>query len=157
MYRKTIFVSTAVAVCLAALPAAAQDKAADDMQIVRDALRAEKKLFVSDNLGLTESEAKAFWPIYDEFQKVLAAANDRTLKLIESYAKNYGAMTDEVAGKLLDELLVIKGEQQKTRESYLPKFKSALPARKVARYYQLENKIEAVINYDLARQIPLVR
>lgn len=157
MYLKTILGSTAVAVCLAALPAHAQEKAADDMQIVRDALRAEKKLLVSNNMGLTETEAKAFWPIYDEFQKAVGAANDRTLKLIESYAKNYGAMTDEAAGKLLDELLAIKGEQQKTRESYLPKFKSALPPKKVARYYQLENKIEAVINYDLARQIPLVR
>jgi len=127
------------------------------MQIVRDALRAEKKLLISDNMGLTESEAKAFWPIYDEYQKALGSTNDRTLKLIQDYAKNYNTMTDEVAGKLLDEMVAIKGQQQKTREGFLARFKSALPPKKVARYYQIENKIEAVVNYDVARQIPLVK
>jgi len=157
MSLRELLVSISIAASLAVLPSLAQEKPADDMQIVRDALRAEKKLLISDNMGLTESEAKAFWPVYDEYQKALGSTNDRTLKLIQDYAKNYNSMTDEAAGKLLDEMVAIKGQQQKTREAFLSRFKSALPTKKVARYYQIENKIDAVVNYDLARSIPVVK
>lgn len=139
------------------MPAWAQDKPADTMQLVREKIRADKKLFIGQNMQLTESEAKAFWPLYDRYQNDLAKLNDRTIKLIQEYAKNYKTLTDEAAQKLLDEFLAIDADRLKLRESYLPQFMSAFPAKRVARYYQLENKIHAVISYDLARQIPLVR
>jgi hypothetical protein len=142
-----------------ALPvlALAQEKPADNMQIVREKIRADKKLFIAQNMQLTESEAKAFWPVYDTYQNDLAKLNDRTIKLIQDYAKNYKTMTDETAQKLLDEYMAIEGDRLKLRESYRPQFMKVLPAKRVARFYQLENKIHAVVSYDLARQIPLIK
>lgn len=137
--------------------ALAQEKPADNMEVVREKLRADKKLFIAQNMQLTESEAKAFWPLYDRYQSDLVKLNDRTIKLIQDYVKNYKTMTDEVAHKLLDEYLAIEADRLKLREAYRPQFMSALPARRVARYYQLENKIQAVVSYDLARQIPLIK
>ena len=155
--RTTIIVSVlTVILALTAIPAISQDKPTDTMQIVREKARADKKLFVAVNLQLTDSEAEAFWPIYDSYQKELDNLTDRFIKLIEDYARNYETMSDEVARKLLDEYLAIEGEHQRLRQSYLPKFREALPDKKVVRYYQLENKIDAVVDYELAANIPLV-
>jgi hypothetical protein len=140
-----------------AFPVFAQEKQADNMQIVREKLRADKKLLVSEALKVTDAESKDFWPVYESYQKELSGVNDRAIKLIEGYAKNYGSMTNEAAKKLVDDYLSIEGERMKIRQSYLPKFRKVLPDMKVARFYQLENKIQAVINYDLAAGIPMVQ
>ena len=142
---------------LGAVPALAQDKPADNMEIVREKIRADKKLVVAETMGMTESEAKAFWPVYEAYQRDLAKINGRTIKLIDDYAENYGAMSNQAARKLMDEFMAIEAEHLNIRQSYLPRFRQVLPEMKVLRYYQLENKIEAVINYELAASIPLVR
>ncbi len=108
-------------------------------------------------MGMTEAEAKAFWPVYEAYQKDLAKINDRTIKLIDDYAESYGAMSDQAAKKLMDEYMAIETERLTIRQSYLPRFREVLPEMKVLRYYQLENKIQAVVSYELAASIPLVR
>jgi polyhydroxyalkanoate synthesis regulator phasin len=127
------------------------------MQIVREKIRADKKLVVAEAMGMTEPEAKAFWPVYEAYQRDLAKINDRTIKLIDDYAENYGTMSDQAAKKLMDEYMAIETERLNIRQSYLPRFRQVLSEMKVLRYYQLENKIQAVVNYELAASIPLVR
>ena len=151
-----IIMILALVLSLSGLPALAQDKSADNMQIVRDKAKADRKLFVAEGMGLTESEAKAFWPVYDSYQNEMIKINGRTVTMIRDYAKNYQTMTNDVAKKLTDEFLAIQAEQQKLRLSYLPQFRKALPDKKVARYYQIENKISAAVGYELAMEIPLV-
>ena len=140
-----------------AITVAAQDKPADNMQIVLEKTRADKKLFVAENMQLTEAEAKAFWPVYEQYQDELFLLRARTAKLIKDYAEGYEKMTNDNAKKLLDELMIIEGLGPKLRQAYLPKFRKALPEMKVVRYYQIENKIYAVLLYELARNIPLVK
>jgi hypothetical protein len=135
----------------------AQDKPADNMDIVKEKIRTDKKLFIAENMQLTQSEAKLFWPVYDQFQSDLGKIKDRYAKLIESFAKNYETMSNETAKKLVNDSLKIKADDLKLRQSYLPKFRSVLPEKKVAGYYQLENKIDAVIAYQLASLIPLIK
>ncbi|MGH7478235.1 MAG: hypothetical protein ACREJ8_01410 [Candidatus Methylomirabilales bacterium] len=142
---------------LGAFLALAQEKPADTMQIVRDKVAADKRLFIATNMGLTESEAKAFWPVYESYQGELAQIEARAGRLLEEYARTYRAMSDQVAKKLLDEFLAIEADRLKLRQAYLPRFRKALPDTKVGRYYQLENKIHAVVSYDLAWLIPLVK
>jgi len=138
-------------------PALAQDKPADNMQIVLEKIRADKKLFVAENMELTEAEAKAFWPVYEQYQDELFLLRARTAKLIKDYGDAHEKMTNDTAKKLLDELMVIEGLGPKLRQAYLSKFRKALPEVKVVRYYQIENKIYAVLLYELARNIPLVK
>lgn len=147
-----------------ALPAAAQgkpaaDKPADNMQVLRDKLKADKKLVVAANMNLTESEAKGFWPVYEEYQKDLQKLNDRTAKEILAYAKEYNAdsLTDEKAKSLLHQYLDIQEAEVKLQRSYVPKLSKALPMKKVARYLQIESKIRAVVKYELASQVPLAQ
>jgi hypothetical protein len=149
-------VVVALAMCIA-IPAVAQDKPASNMEILREKIQADKKLLVSTNMGLTEKEAQAFWPVYDSYQKDLGLLNGRLLVLIQDFAKTYQEMTDDAAKKLVREYLAIEGDRVKLKQAYLPKLRQALPEKKVARYLQIENKIEAVIRYELADQIPLVK
>ncbi len=135
----------------------AQDKPADTMEIVKEKIRTDKKLFVANNMQLSESEAKAFWPVYEQYQAELSKLRDRDVKLIEEFAANFGTMSDDVAKSLLDDSLSIDSDYQKLRQSYLAKFRGVLSDRKVARYYQLESKINAVYEYELAKKIPLVK
>ena len=146
----------AAAALLAAGPAVSEDKPADNMQILKEKMTADRKLFVAEVMGLTESEAKAFWPVYDAYQKAMDKLADRSLKLIQDYARDYETMSDQTAKKLLDDYMGIENDRQKLRQSYLPKFRKALPDKKVTRYYQLENKISALVTYEVARLIPLV-
>jgi len=137
--------------------ALAQDKPADNMAIVKEKIRTDKKLFIATSLQLTESEAKAFWPVYDVYQAELGKLRDREIKLIEQFAANYETMSDDVAKNLLDDSLSIDSDHQRLRQSYLAKFRGILSDTKVARYYQLESKIDAVLEFEMARRIPLVK
>jgi hypothetical protein len=147
----------AVLLCSVTLPVLAQDKPADTMQILREKLEADKKLLVATNMDLTEKEAQAFWPIYASYQKDLGLLNGRMLVLLQDFARTYHAMTDEEARKLVGEYLAIERDRVRKKQSYLPKLRQALPEKKVARYLQIENKIEAVIRYELAGKVPLVK
>lgn len=151
-------VIAAILICLFAVPAFAQETPADNMDIVRDALRAEKKLLIAENMPLTETEATAFWPIYDEFQIALKAINDADIAVIEEYAKNFNTdgMTDEIADKLIKQSMTNSADRLKLQKKYYDKVAKILSGKKAARYIQLENKIRAVVNYDLAAQIPLI-
>jgi hypothetical protein len=133
------------------------DAPADNMQIVKEKIQADKKLLVAHNMNLTENEAKVFWPVYDSYQKDLAKLNERKIKNISEYAANFDKMTDDMAKKVVKEHLAIEGEGVKLQQSYLPKFAKALPYKKVMRYYQMENKIAAVVYYEAAKKIPLVQ
>jgi hypothetical protein len=156
-----LFIVTALMVVAATfpVPALAQGTSADNMQILREKIKADKKLLVATNMELTESEAKGFWPVYEEYQKDLTAINQRIGKLIESYAADYRAntLTDEKAKKLIDELVAIEQAEAGLKASYVPKLSKVLPPKKVARYLQIENKIRAVVKYELASQVPLVQ
>jgi hypothetical protein len=145
------------AMTLFVTPIRAEDRAADNMEIVREKIKADKKLLIAANMGLTEAEARAFWPVYEDYQKSLDKLNALTRKLVEDYAGSYESMSDMVAKAIVDDHLAIEMERTKLIQSYLPRFRQALPEKKVARYYQLENKIRAVVNFELARSIPLVR
>lgn len=137
--------------------AGAQDKPADTMEIFREKARADKKLVVATTLDLTEGEAKAFWPVYNAYQSDMITYYDRVVKLIDTFAKAYSSMTDETATKLLGEFLALETDHAAILKSYAPRFRRALPPVKVARLYQVENKMRALVNYELAREIPLIK
>jgi hypothetical protein len=156
---KALLAAVAAAAVLMSPAAFSQDKPADNMQILLDKVRADKKLLVAANMDLSEQEAAAFWPVYEAYQKDLTALNGRIKDTIKSYADAYnaGAVPDATAKKLLNDALAIEASEVDLKKSYVPKFEKVLPAAKVARYYQIENKIRSAIKAELADGIPLVQ
>lgn len=144
---------------LTALPLAAQEGAVDtDMEILREKIKADKKLLVAANMELSETEGKAFWPIYDAYQRDLQGLNERLGAVILAYADAYnsGTLSDTQAEELLGEALAVEEAEAMMQKSYATKLTEALPGRKVARYMQIESKIRAALRYELAANIPLV-
>jgi hypothetical protein len=142
----------------ASKPASSTASGDSSMELLRQKLKADKKLIVSINMDLSESEAKVFWPVYEAYQKDLQAVNQRIAKLVDTYTKesNAGLVPNEVAQKLVSDWLGIEASELELKRSYVPKLNKVLPAYKVARYVQIENKIRAVVKYELGAQIPLI-
>jgi hypothetical protein len=158
----SIFVTSLLLVASGGIGIAfAQEKAASDtaMQILRDKVKADKKLLVSDNMELTDAEAKGFWPIYDSYQKDLQTLDERLMKIIQSYAEAYNndKLTDRIAKRFSEEVIAIDEDEVKIRKAYSVKLAGVLPGRKAARYLQIENNIRAALRYELAAEIPLVK
>jgi hypothetical protein len=155
--RVLIMLGVLGAIMAAGVPGIAQETPADNMQVLLEKIRADKKLLVAENMQLTEAQAKAFWPVYERYQDELFLLRARTANLIKAYAEAYEQMSNETAKKLLDEYMTIEALGVKLRQAYLPKFRKVLPEVKVARYYQIENKIHAALAYELAAKIPLAK
>ena len=156
---------------LMAAPAMAQDVAPGagsdagsggdtNMEIFMQKIKADKKLLVATNMDLSEAEGKKFWPLYDGYQKELDQINQRLGQGIKGYADAYnqgkGTISDDMAKKLLNGALSVEEAELKLKRTYADKIGKVLPATKTTRYIQIENKIRAVIKFELARQIPLV-
>lgn len=150
---------------LAIIPAHAQTKPsggsdpADTMRTLREQLQVDKKKVVAANLPLTQAEAKGFWPIYEDYQKALHQINDRLATMLVSYAKEHNAasMTDDKALALLDRYLGTEEEEVKLKRAFVPRLAKVLPGRKVARYMQIENKIRAIVKYEISGEVPLAK
>ena len=136
-------------------PVPAYAQSSGETQAVRADLQAERTKLVAANLELTEAEGAKFWPLYNEYRAKQSKLGDRTVALIEDYAKNYEALSNEKAKELLKRQFEIENDRLKLRRSYSGKFEKVLPAKKVARYYQIENKLDAALAYEAAQSIPL--
>lgn len=150
--------------CIAALlmwvaPVMAQNAPSpENIEILKQKLKADKKLLVASNMDLSDAEARAFWPLYDGYQQELEEINQRLGKTIGDYAVAYnkGPLPNDTAKKLMNEVLAVEESEVKLKRTYADKLRQVLPASKVARYIQMENKIRSIIKADLAQQIPLV-
>ena len=137
----------------------AQAKPADgmDVQALRAAVRADKKALVDATLQLTPAEAKKFWPIYDAYQRDLDMTNRRMNRAVEDFVALDKPLSDRYAKNLSADLIAADEFEIKARRTMYNKVMRALPARKAARYLQLESKIRAMQDYDIANAIPLVK
>jgi hypothetical protein len=128
-----------------------------EIALTRQVVQTERQALVTAAMELTEQEGAAFWPLYREYRGAMAKVGDRGQALITDYAAKYATLTDADAQVMLDEMLAIDTEALKVRKDYVKRFGKILPAKRVARFFQIENKMDAVIKADLAETIPLVR
>jgi len=150
-------------VLLAALSAAVQAEspatvspADPTMEALLNAIRSNRKAFVAINLQLTDDEAGKFWPVYDRYQTDINKVGDRFVALVQEYTANFSSLSDEKAMKIVEDYLKIEADRVEVRKSYVKEFAASLPGRKVARLYQLENKMDAVVRYDIASTVPVL-
>lgn len=140
-----------------AVPAAAQadSPGAAQLQTLRDRIRIDKKGVVAKNMPLTEAEAAKFWPLYEAWQKDLDALQRRRSRAILDFVSAKDRLTDANAKRIAEEVLVVEQEQAKLSRTMFRKLAGVLPAKKAARYLQIESKIDSLYRYDLALAIPL--
>ena len=154
---KHLIVMLAIVIALFA-PAVVSAQTADDaIQLTRSAIQTERQAVVAANLGLNESESAVFWPLYRDYRNAVEQAADARVDILRRLFSNYETLSDDEAMSLLDDHLAFQKEMLKIRTSYAKKMSKVLPGRTVARFFQIENKMDAIIDYEMAGEIPLVK
>jgi hypothetical protein len=133
----------------------AQNAPTSQKQLDIAAARAQRKATVGANMNLTPDEAGKFWPVYDAYEAKMDKIEDRHVKELKDFAEKYENLSDEDAGKKLDEVIAIQQARLDVQKSFVPKFRAAIPGVKVTRFYQIDNKIQALIQCDIAQLVPL--
>lgn len=128
----------------------------DYLEMTRDVIKMEKKAAIAEVMKLTEAESVPFWELYNEYEGKLYLVQNKRIAIIKDFAENYENLTDEKADELWLASLSYDQELFKLKKQYYTKFKKILPAGKAARFFQAENKIETLIDAQLAVDIPLI-
>jgi len=151
--KKTIMAMLILAI---SAPMFAQSQT-DVMEMTRDVIRTERKALVAANMQLTDAESKMFWPVYNEYQDEIRKIADRRLELLQSYAYAYENLTETQAEAFLQESMDIQKAKLELQQTFVPKLRKVLSPKMVARFFQIDRKLDAIIEYDLVGEIPLVR
>ena len=129
----------------------------NDIELTRAIIQVKHQAIVTGAMDLKEAEAQAFWPLYREYRLDMSKVGDRYVTNLMTYLNNYDNLSDQLAEKLLNEYLSIEKARLDVKAKYIPRFRKVMPPKKVARFFQVDNKLEAFIKADLASEIPLVR
>jgi hypothetical protein len=129
----------------------------DALRVTRDQVQTDRKPLVAKAMNFTDDEAAVFWPIYDEYKAELSKLSDRTITLIAGFAANYRDLTDPQATDMTREYFAIEQDRLNLREKYFEKFSHVLPGKRVARFFQVERRLDAVVTLNLAQAISLVQ
>jgi len=161
MSKMRLLLAATLICCLSTAPVRAAESgrpaaSQGNLDLLRDTIRANRKALIAVNLALTDEEAAKFWPVYDRYQKEISAVGDRLAALVEDYISHFRDLSSEKALQLTGDYLAAEADRLQVRRSYLAEFAKILPGRTVARFYQIENKMDAVLRYDLAGTIPVV-
>lgn len=150
--KKSILTISIVILCSMGFAQTADDY----IEVAREVLKTEKKAAIMEAMVLTEAESSQFWELYNEFNFELSKVQNMRIKAIKDFADNFENMTDAKTDEIWKNVLTHQQQLLKVKKSYYGKLKKILPAGKAARYFQAENKIEALINARLALDIPLI-
>jgi hypothetical protein len=129
----------------------------DEIAAARSVAQSDRKSIVDAAMGLTPQESTAFWPVYNKYREEVTKVNDKLLKVVTDYAAQRDTLTDSQANKLLTDYLAFEQNQLDLRKKYLKQFAAAIPMTKVARFYQIENKLDALQRMGIASEIPLTK
>ncbi len=139
-------------------PAAGSQKASDqDIQLLRQDIRAKKKQLIAANLTLTADQATKFWPVYDQYTDDLVKINNQKYALIKEYADTWGNVTDAQALDYTQRWLAVDQQVSQLRSKYVPIFNKVVPGKTVATFFQLDRRVQMIIDVQIASQIPLVQ
>jgi len=121
------------------------------------AARADRKAVIGANMNLTKEQAAAFWPIYDAYEAKTDKLDDRHVAELKEFAAHYETLTNEDAAKKLDEVIAIKQARLDVQKEFVPKFRAAVSSVLTTRFFQIDNKLNAMIQCDIAQVLPLAK
>jgi len=128
----------------------------DEIELSRSYIEAHRQTIVASVMELTEEESRTFWPVYKEYRANIESVNDRFIELVRKYADHYENLSDAVAAEMMVEYLDIEEDRLIYKRISTEQLSVILRPSKVARFFQMENKMDAIIKFDLVATIPLI-
>ena len=156
MRSREIIAFTAILTFLSTTGLMAQQEG-DDIEGVKSQIQTNRQALVAENLMLSESESEVFWPVYREFHSERDALVDRRIKLLREFRDNFDGLSDEQATQMLDDYFVLQDDFLALRKKFLRNFRRVLSDKTTLRYYQIENKMDSIIEYELSQVVPLAQ
>jgi len=138
------------------MPVLAQGTGTDEQMLLKQVMT-DKRTVYAQTLKMTDSESRAFWPIYDEYEGKLKKVDDKFLVLVNDFAAKYDTLTDADAAPMLKTKMNIEKERMALKQTYTAKIAKVLPATKALRYSQVETRIENMVRSNVYGIIPLAR
>jgi hypothetical protein len=136
----------------------AQDNSIDsDIQLLRADLRNDKVKVMTDQMQLNDTEAKTFWPIYRDYDNDLSKLGDQKVALIKEYADNYDHMTDSEVQSLAERSFALQKKRIDLRKEYFKRISKAVSPKTAARFVQVEDRVDLVLNLQIAANMPMVQ
>jgi hypothetical protein len=137
----------------------AQDNSSidSDIQMLRADLRADKTKVMADQLQLSDSEGKTFWPIYNDYDHELSKLNDERVALLKEYANSYNTLTDQQVQSLADRSFGLQKKRIDLRQKYFKKLSKAVSPKSAARFVQVEDRVDMLVNLEVAASVPMVQ
>ncbi|MBW1843062.1 MAG: hypothetical protein JRJ05_01880 [Deltaproteobacteria bacterium] len=126
------------------------------IEVLRSLAETERKATVAENMSFTPEEAEKFWPVYNEYREEARKIGDVRVKVIRELANEFETLDDARAEEMLREVLDFQADRVKLRKSYVRKFNKVIPPKKTVRFFQIDSKLDAIIDFALAKEIPLV-
>ena len=136
--------------------AATQANPHDAIELTRADVQKKRQEIVQQVMEFTPQESEKFWPVYREYQTDAAKLGDQRVALIETYMSNAANMTDTQAKEMLDKWFKLRQGQLNLQKKYVGKFNKVLTPVRVARLYQIENALDAVISANLQANMPVI-
>jgi hypothetical protein len=127
------------------------------VELLRRDVTAEKVAIITEVMGFTEAEDRAFWPIYREYDLEMAKLGDARVALIAEYAAAYSTITDAIAERLAARALDLEAERQATKAKYYERIKKALSPRTALRFLQIEQQLLLLIDLQISASLPIVQ
>ena len=121
------------------------------------AARADRKALIGANMNLTKDQAAAFWPIYDAYQARMDKLDERHVAELKAFVEHYETLTDADATKKLDEVIAIRQTRLDVQKEFIPKFRAAVSSILTTRFFQIDNKLETMIQYNISQTLPLAQ
>jgi hypothetical protein len=147
--------AVAISVALAQSPGSQLQNSQQQLDIA--AAKAQRKAVVSQNMYLTAAQARKFWPLYDAYERRMDRIEDRHIREIKNYVASYRNLTDTDANEKLDEVLAIQQARLQTQQEFVPKFRAVLPGVLVTRFFQIDSKMRAMVQCNIAQMVPLAQ
>ena len=127
------------------------------LELLRSDLRTQKVAIVTEAMELSDAQSQVFWPIFRKYDAELTVLNDQRIALIKDYAQNFDQMTDAKADELTKQVFSLLGKRLKLQESYYQQFSKALNSVLAARFMQVERQINALVDLQIASELPLIK
>jgi len=155
MRRFSILIVTGLVLMAGATVTVAQDRSEVAMTV--QVIENEHRQIMADNLELTPKEASIFWPIYHEYMAEAGKLQAEYVKLLKSFVEAEAAMSDKELAATFQKSVDLKKQWLDLRVKYFDRVATAVGVRKAARFVQVENKLDALVEYRLAQAVPMVR
>lgn len=129
----------------------------EDIQLMRQDVRSQRKQIVAANLTLTDAESVKFWPVYDRYVVDHSKIYDTRYDLIKEYAKNYNTMTEQQADSFIKRWTTTEEKMAQLRLKWIPEFEKVISAKKTATFFQIDRRLGLLVELKLSSEIPLAK